>query len=64
MHMKGGPLTIIVLYLYDGLGVAGVHIRKLQHIGALVRGLQSDWMVIGYFNMPLEQLQQGGWPAK
>ncbi|CAK0902865.1 unnamed protein product, partial [Prorocentrum cordatum] len=63
-HMQGGPPTIVVLCLYDGLGATGVNIRKLQPVGVLVRGLQGDWMVIGDFNMPPEQLQQSAWPAE
>ena len=55
---------MVILYMYDGMGVVGLNFRKLQQAGALLRGLRGDWILMGDFSMPPEQLGASCWVSE
>ena len=54
-------VTFIGVYLTASVGMAGVNIRKLAAIGALIRTLKGPWILAGDFNMPPEVMAKSSW---
>ena len=62
VRIKNSPLTLIHVYLDDGVGAAGNNLVKLGRIGALLRIIRGPWAVIGDMNMSPQAMQDSGWP--
>ena len=62
LRLRGITVAIIFGYLTDGVGIAGVNIRKLEQLRAFVRALSIPWIFLADMNVKPEEMISSGWP--
>jgi len=61
LRLKGLDLDLYSLYLTDGLGNSGENVDKLAQLSESVAYRGNEYIIMGDFNMPPEQLADSGW---
>ena len=64
VHLSGGNIIVLALYLHPGLGVKGKNQQILITLGSFLSGVAGPWIIIGDWNQEPAALQKTGWPTR
>jgi len=64
VHIKGGAITVVILYLYCSIELAAANLDRLSRVAAFVLSLKNPWGILADWNLKSEDLVKFGLPQQ